>query len=188
MKDMNEQLSAIVDNELLIDEQLVNELLEKQDKQNQFSRYHLIGDVMRGEVADQLLNIDISQQVMAKIKQQGATEPVVLFEQDSHKKVQQTEKSVVASAGNVVSFVKRFGQYAIAASVAGVVVVTSLMTSEPTVDNNSGLEVLKTVPLGGATPVSLQATKQQSLQEAKEHNERLEALLNDHQLQLQTQP
>ena len=181
MKDMNEQLSATVDNELLIDEQLINELLTKQDKQEQFSRYHLIGDVMRGEVADQFLDLDISQQVMTKIKQQDTTDSVVLLDQEANKTSDQTEN-------NVISFIKRFGQYAIAASVAGVVVLTSLMTSEPTVDNNSGLEVLQTVPLGGATPVSLQATKQQSLQEAKEHNERLEALLNDHQLQLQTQP
>lgn len=181
MKDMNEQLSAIVDNEL-IDEQLINELLINKDKQDQFSRYHLIGDVIRGDVADQFLDIDISQQVMAKIKQQD-TNDFVVVDEPPKKIAQQTENN-----NNVISFVKRFGQYAIAASVAGVVVLTSLMTSEPTIDNNSGLEVLKTVPFGGANPVSLQANKKQSQQEAKEHNERLEALLNDHQLQLQAQP
>ncbi|WP_372882786.1 sigma-E factor negative regulatory protein [Psychromonas sp.] len=181
MKDMNEQLSATVDNELLIEEHLISELLTSQEKQEQFSRYHLIGDVMRGEVTDQFIDIDISQQVMAKIKQQGNIDSVVVLEKSSDKIARQTEN-------NVISFAKRFGQYAIAASVAGVVVLTSLMTSEPAVDNNTGLEVLKTVPLGGATPVSLQATQKQLLQDAKEHNERLEALLNDHQLQLQTQP
>ena len=181
MKDMNEQLSAIVDNEL-IDEQLISELMISKDKQDQFSRYHLIGDVIRGDVADQFLNIDISQQVMAEIKQQDRTDSVVAFDVPVNKKALQTEN-------NVVAFVKRFGQYAIAASVAGVVVLTSLMTTDPTFEKNSvGLEVLKTVPLGAATPVSLQANKKQSLQKVKQHNERLEALLNDHQLQLQTQP
>lgn len=181
MKDINEKLSAIVDNELL-DEQLINELITSEDKQDQFSRYHLIGDVMRGDVADQFLNIDISQQVMAEIKQQDTTDSVLAFDLPVNKKAQQTEN-------NIVSFVKRFGQYAIAASVAGVVVLTSMMTMDPVLEKNTvGLEVLKTVPLGAATPVSLQANKKPSLQKVKQQNERLEALLNDHQLQLQTQP
>ncbi|ABM01940.1 anti sigma-E protein, RseA [Psychromonas ingrahamii 37] len=177
MKDVNEQLSAIVDNEF-IDEKLIDELLINKDKQELFSRYHLIGDVMRGDITDQFINFDISQQVMAKIEQ--PTKIAAVVELDTP-----TEKS----KNNVISFVKRFGQYAIAASVAGVVVLASLVTSEPTFQNNSaGLEVLKTVPLGAANPVSLQTTKKQSQQEVKKHNDRLEALLNDHQLQLQTQP
>ncbi|MGB5445433.1 MAG: sigma-E factor negative regulatory protein [Psychromonas sp.] len=181
MKNMNEQLSAMVDNEL-IDEQLISELISNTDKQDQFYRYHLIGDVIRDDIADQVLNIDISQQVMSEIKRQGISDSVVAFNASVNKKPPQTET-------NIVSFVKRFGQYAIAASVAGVVVLTSLMTSEPTFNEDSaGLEVLKTVPFGAATPVSLQANKKQSELEIKEHNERLEALLNDHQLQLQTQP
>lgn len=176
MKDLNEQLSAIVDNEF-IDQKLIDELLINKEKQDQFSRYHLIGDVMRGDVTDQFVNFDISQQIMAEIKKQPKTAPVA-----------DLDASAEQSENNVISFAKRFGQYAIAASVAGVVVLASLVTSEPSFENNSaGLEVLKTVPMGAANPVSLQATKKQSQQEVKEHNERLEALLNDHQLQLQTQ-
>jgi sigma-E factor negative regulatory protein RseA len=181
MKNVNEKLSAIVDNES-IDQELIDELLINKDKQDQFSRYHLIGDVMRGELTDQFVNLDLSQQIMAEIKNQAVTPAAADFEASNEIPTAKTEN-------NVISFVRRFGQYAIAASVAGVVVLASLVTSEPTFENNnSGLEVLKTVPLGAASPVSLQATKKQSPQEIKEHNERLEALLNDHQLQLQTQP
>jgi len=181
MKDVNEQLSAIVDNEF-IDQKLIDDLLINKDKQDQFCRYHLIGEVMRDEVKDQFVNFDISQQIMAEIQKQPITAPV---EELSAR----TEAATPPSENNVVSFVKRFGQYAIAASVAGVVVLASLVTSGPSVENNGvGLEVLKTVPMGAANPVSLQANKKQSQQEIKEHNERLEALLNDHQLQLQTQP
>lgn len=177
MKDVNEQLSAIVDNEF-IDEKLIDELLINKDKQDQFYRYNFIGDVMRGNVTDQFVNFDISEQVMAEIKKPAKVASVTEFDTSTEK-----------NENNVISFVKRFGQYAIAASVAGVVVLASLVTSEPTFENNSvGLEVLKTVPLGAANPVSLQATKKQSQQEVKKHNDRLEALLNDHQLQLQTQP
>ena len=184
MKADNEQLSALIDNEV-VDEPLLDELIANELQQAKFSRYHLIGDVMRGEVADQSLNIDITQKVMAEIKEQAPLAKVTRLDTSVNKN-QSPEKS------NIISFVKRFGQYAIAASVAGVVVMTTLMTSSPVVENSdSELEVLNTVPFGGAvTPVSLQATQtnKQSKQMIKEHNERLEALLKDHQLQLQIQP
>ncbi len=182
MKENNEQLSAIIDHEV-VDKQLLDELIANEAQQAQFSRYHLIGDVMRGEAADQFLNIDISQKVMAEINRQPRSAQVSTL--DTSVNTTEAQKD-----SNIISFVKRFSQYAIAASVAGVVVLTSLVTSQPAVENsNRGLEVLNTVPFGGAVaPVSLQATHKQSKQAMKEHNERLEALLKDHQLQLQTQP
>lgn len=177
MKQNSEQLSALIDNEL-INEQLLDDLICSETEQLQFSRYHLIGDVMRGEFAEQPLDIDISQQVMNKISASTLVELTA------------PAKTGASETNNVVSFVKRFGQYAIAASVAGVVVLTSLITANPTIENsNPSLEVLNTVPFGGtAAPVSLQASKHQSQQALKERHERLEALLKDHQLQLQTQP
>ncbi|MEH6453958.1 MAG: sigma-E factor negative regulatory protein [Psychromonas sp.] len=186
MKDINEKLSAIIDDELINDE-LIDDLLNDEECQASFYRYHLIGDVMRDEAPHQLLEIDISQQVMSRIEEQSVDtliEPVIAT--DNVVDMPAT-KAKIYPENNVISFAKRFGQYAIAASVAGVVVVSSLMTSQPAIENN-GLEVLKTVPFGGATPVSLQATQQQSQQAVKDYNERLDALLKDHQLQLQTQP
>ncbi len=183
MKENNEQLSAIIDNEI-IDDQLLSELMANEKQQEQFSRYQLIGDVMRGEAADQFLNIDVSQSVMAEISQAQPTAQVTRLDTSTNK------HEAPANQNNVISFVKRFGQYAIAASVAGVVVLTNLVTSQPGVENNnSGIEVLNTVPFGGAvTPVSLQTNQKQLKESIKQRNERLEALLKDHQLQLQTQP
>ncbi|WP_019616420.1 sigma-E factor negative regulatory protein [Psychromonas ossibalaenae] len=184
MKENNEQLSAIFDNEI-IDDQLLSELMANEKQQEQFSRYQLIGDVMRGDAADQSLNIDVSQSIMAEISQVQVVPQVTQLDTSVNKdKTQQNKNS------NVISFVKRFGQYAIAASVAGVVVLTNLVTSQPGVENNnSGIEVLNTVPFGGAvTPVSLQTNQKQLKESIKQRNERLEALLKDHQLQLQTQP
>ena len=184
MKVNNEQLSAIIDNEI-VDEQLLDELITNELQQAKFSRYHLIGDVMRGEGSDQCINIDVSQKVMAEIEEQLPLAEVTRLDTSVNKaKSQENNK--------IIPFVKRFGQYAVAASVAGIVVVTTLVTS-PSVsvveNSNSGLEVLDTVPFGGqVTPVSLQATHKPSKQAIKERSERLEALLKDHQLQLQTQP
>lgn len=182
MKKNNEQLSALIDHEVS-DIHLLAELIANEQQQKQFSRYHLIGDVMRGDLSDQFINIDISQQVMAQINRQSSSAQVIKLDTS-------VSKAETKEGANILSFTKRFSQYAIAASVAGVMVLTSLVTSQPAVENsNLGLEVLNTVPFGGAVaPVSLQAPQMQSEQAIKARNERLDALLKDHQLQLQIQP
>lgn len=180
MKSNDEQLSAFIDNET-INNALLDDLIIDEQLQGQFSRYHLIGDVMRGEVNDPVF--DISNSVMDKITAQSSSEAGANVET-------LIPNNKVEKKSNVVSFIRRFGQYAIAASVAGVVVVTSLVTSQSGVENSEqGIEVLNTVPFGGgAAPVSLQAAPTLSKEAIKARNERLEALLKDHQLQLQTQP
>ncbi len=179
MNEQSEKLSALLDNEI-DDNQCIEQLMNDQEQLDQFSRYNLIGSVMRDEVSEQVLEIDISQQVMQKIADQPMDNVVSL----------DTTANQPETKSNVISFTKRFGQYAIAASVSAVVVLASVMTAQPTVDSNGQqIEVLNTVPFGGAAaPVSLQATPQQVKHAAKERNERLEALLKDHQLQPQTQP
>jgi len=175
MKEINQELSSLIDNEN-IDSKSLDALINNKEQQDTFSRYQLIGDVMRNETA---INIDISDLVMAEIAEQPVLASVTKLEPEN---VKQPE-----TESNVVSFVKRFGQYAIAASVAGVVVMTSFITSQPTVES-TGIEVLNTVPFGGGvSPVSLQATKAQTQQALQDRHERLEALLKDHHLQLQVQ-
>ncbi len=173
MKEINEQLSSLIDNEN-VESNSLDALIHDKEQQSTFSRYHLIGDVMRNESA---MNIDISEQVMAEISQQPTLATVTAI----------IPAQPIKAESNVISFVKRFGQYAIAASVAGVVVMTSFITSQPSVES-SGIEVLNTVPFGGASPVSLQANQEQTKQALQKRHERLEALLKDHQLQLQVQP
>ncbi len=174
MKEINEKLSSLIDNEN-IESQSLDDLIQDKEQQDIFSRYHLIGDVMRNE---NIINIDISESVQAEIAQQPILATVTPITT-----VQTTE-----APNNVISFIKRFGQYGIAASVAGVVMMTSFMTSQPTVEKN-GIEVLNTVPFGGGvSPVSLKANQEQNKQLLQERHDRLDALLKDHQLQLQVQP
>jgi len=174
MKEINEQLSSLIDNEN-IENKSLDALIEDKEQQDVFSRYHLIGDVMRNENA---MNIDVSELVMAEISQQPVLATVTPI----------GSAQPVEVENNVISFIKRFGQYGIAASVAGAVMMTSFMTSQPSVENN-GIEVLNTVPFGGGvSPVSLKTNQEQSKQLLQERRERLDALLKDHQLQLQVQP
>ncbi|AGH80027.1 anti sigma-E protein, RseA [Psychromonas sp. CNPT3] len=176
MNERNEQLSALIDNEL-DNQKTLDSLLQNTEQQDTFSRYHLIGDIMRAETPDILLDIDISAQVLEQIKSQGDW-------------VDMTPESLpTPKKNNVLKFTKRFGQYAIAASVAGVVVLTSFMTSQTNTETDTGLEILSTVPFGGsASPVSLMAEPRISKEMVQERNEHLEALLKDHQLQIQIEP
>jgi len=176
MKEYAQDLSSLIDNEL-DEETVINELLDDAELQQQFSRYQLMGDVMRDESSGFDLRMDVTDSVMAAIANEVQEDKVVPL------------ASKVKSANNVVPFMKRFGQYAIAASVAGVVVISSLVVNQNSVTDPSVTPVLSTVPFGGAAaPVSLQVAPSNTKDEIKEQNERLEALLKDHQLQLQIQP
>ncbi|WP_413691825.1 sigma-E factor negative regulatory protein [Psychromonas sp. KJ10-2] len=176
MKEYSQDLSSLIDNEF-DDQEIIDTVLEDVELQQQFSRYQLIGDVLREESDGLDLRVDVTDSVMAAIANEVQQDNVVpLVTPDK----QET---------NVVPFMKRFGQYAIAASVAGVVVVSSLVVNQDNATDASSTPVLNTVPFGGAAaPVSLQATPAQTESDIKERNERLEALVKDHQLQLQTKP
>jgi len=178
MKLNNEELSAIVDDEA-VNEALIDQLIIDQKEQATFSRYHLIGEAIRNDADAPFIHLDISQQVMDGISSE-----------QEFKNVENVDFLVKNEKNNVISLVKRFGQYAIAASVAGIVVVATTVNSPQTESTKSSpIEVLNTVPFGGsASPVSLEASKKQSEEFLKERYDRFDALLKDHQLQLQTQP
>ena len=176
MKAYSEQISSLIDNEL-DDKTLINDILDDAELQQQFSRFQLIGDIMRDDCNHSDFRVDITDKVMAAIVNEKQDDNVIAF------------ASKANLVNNVSSFMKRYGQYAIAASVAGVVVVSSLMVNQNAVIDPSVLPVLNTVPFSGsAAPVSLQVAPSTSKKTIKKHNEHLEALLKDHQLQLQMQP
>ena len=173
---INESTSALFDNE---DDSSLNlkNLIQDEEQQSLFSRYQLIGDVMRDNISESNVDIDVTQQVMEKIALQETTAPLLeTKKEDKH----------VSKLDNVVIFIKRFSQYAIAASVAGVVVMGSMLTSQQVIEDTS-LTPLNTVPFGGVnTPVSLKT--QQVLPEKNSkaaRYEHFEKLLQDHNLQLQ---
>lgn len=171
MKEYSEKLSSLIDNEL-DDKEALDMLLNDPQQQQLFSRYQMIGDALRDESSDNHLCLDVTDSVMAAIEKETQTE----------------SKVQAANDDNVISFAKRFGQYAIAASVAGVAVIGSVMLNNDAPLEQANPAVLNTVPFGGAAPVSLEAPSAQTEKELEEQQERLEALLKDHQLQLQRQP
>lgn len=166
-----EQLSSWMDDSTP-DATTLQQLLRDAEMQQQYSRYRLIGDSMRGELQGSL-QLDLSDRVMAAL----ADEPTVL-----------APKPQIASLWQrrVVPMVRQTAQFAVAASVAAVVVFGVQQYNQPGSANPS--PVLSTRPVGGmAAPVSLSTSSlsaEASAQAAMEQRRRINAYLKDHQQQV----
>jgi len=170
-----ETVSSVVDNYQQNDE-LFEELLNDSDCSATWERYHLMGDVMRGETSD-VINFDLSAQIASAI----ADEPTILAPQANNNFTSKIK-------AKVVQFAKPFGQMAIAASAAGLMVMS---VQQNTADTDTVLpanQVVRTMPFGGiAEPVSLnfQPTSRTSEKQAYiDQQRRFQALLSDHQQQI----
>ncbi|MFM4978130.1 sigma-E factor negative regulatory protein [Aeromonas caviae] len=180
-----EQLSALMDGDLS-EIEVLNELGTDPALQDTWSRYHLIGDAMRGDLPVNL-QLDLSDSIMLALED----EPAILAPKPAQPAAPQ-----VQPACKVIPFVRRFGQqvgqYAIAASVAAAVIFGVQQYQGK--DGVPTSPVLNTIPVGGsAAPVSVHypqdgsrtGVRQQGLseQQMQEQRERINAFLRDHQLQ-----
>ena len=182
-----EQLSALMDGDLS-DVEVLSELEMDSALQDTWSRYHLIGDAMRGDLPVNL-QLDLSDSIMAALED----EPTILAPKSVESK---PTASQVHTAAKVVPLFRRVGQqvgqYAIAASVAAAVIFgVQQYQGHDGIPTNP---VLNTIPVGGsASPVSVHypqdgnraTARQQGLseQQMQEQRERINAFLRDHQLQ-----
>lgn len=193
----SELVSSLVDNYCVDYQQndaLINELDQALDQltdqashaSDTWERYHLIGDTLRNELPE-TLQLDLSAQIAAKI----ADEPSILAPStpsiDTPSVNLTTGSNVTTLKSKVVQFIKPFGQLAIAASAAGLMI----LGVQNNVANNDTImpsQVVQTVPLAGfADPVSFNyqtsnaaAKKQAYLIQQR----RFQALLFDHQQQI----
>ncbi|ATL97217.1 RseA family anti-sigma factor [Aeromonas sp. MR19] len=182
-----EQLSALMDGDLS-DVEVLSELGMDPALQDTWSRYHLIGDAMRGDLPVNL-QLDLSDSIMAALED----EPTILAPKPVESKPAAPQ---VHTGAKVVPLFRRVGQqvgqYAIAASVAAAVIFgVQQYQGHDGIPTNP---VLNTIPVGGsASPVSVHypqdgnraTARQQGLseQQMQEQRERINAFLRDHQLQ-----
>lgn len=169
-----ETVSSLVDN-YQSNDAVFDEVIKDNHMSETWQRYHLIGDTMRDELPNSL-DLDLSVSIAHAI----AEEPTVLAP------VKKVSFSQTLKA-KVVQFSKPFGQVAIAASAAGLMVIgvqQNVAENESLVPN----PVVQTNPLGGfAEPVSFnyQQNSRASQQQAMaEQQRRFQALLQDHKQQL----
>ncbi|WP_286269792.1 sigma-E factor negative regulatory protein [Thalassotalea hakodatensis] len=170
-----ETVSSLVDN-FHHEDAVLDDVLKDNDMSETWQRYHLIGDVLRDDVA-QSIDIDLSDAISNAI----AEEPTVLAP------LKKPSLPSVVKA-KVVSMVKPFGQVAIAASAAGLMVF-GVQTNVADKDTATPYQVVQTgLAVGGvAQPVSLnfqQNTRADQQQAIVEQQRRFHALLQDHKQQM----
>ena len=178
-----EAISSLVDNYRATDhesEHAIDDLLKDEHLSTAWQHYHLIGDVIRDEIPS-ALQLDLSTQIADALQD----EPTVFAPKNIPVKAPNAFKA------KVIQLVKPFGQLAIAASAAGLMIIG---VQQNTVGNNEIItpnEIVKTRPLAGfANPVSfnyqqpVKPQKQAVLEQKIDQKRRFQALLSDHQQQV----
>lgn len=183
-----ESISALLDSEVEDKElqQSLQQLSDDEQDKDVFSRYSLIGDVLRNE-QQILTGSDFANSIQSAIAdveltqpEQNQAEPVVSI--SSHPKWHQRMASKIKSLGQT-STGRGIGQMAIAASVALVAVVG--VNNMPAEDQQIPSPVLSTKPLvSGLDPVSVAGAGAPKLNANQVTQSRINALMADHNQQL----
>ena len=183
--DKKEWLSAMVDNHADLKD--LDQIVDNDENLDTWSRYHLMGDVMREETTPELdLNlIDNIESALAK-------EPTIVT-LAAHRSLKQRiiESPIVQKSSR---YIGKSAQFAVAASVA-LVTVMGVQQYQQSADEYSPLPVLQTTgPVNGTiSPVSFDANlntansaqdHQQMQRDILLQQQRIKALLVDHQKQL----
>jgi len=178
-----ETMSSCVDNyqqnDAVFDE-IFDEINKDAHLSDTWARYHLMGDILRNDVPE-TLQIDLSVQIAAAID----NEPTILAPKTLPAK---SSSFVRELKGRVIQFAKPFGQLAIAASAAGIMVLGVQQTNIANNDTALPQQIIQTNPFGGvAEPVSFnyqQADRKSQKQAYIQQQRRFQALLSDHHLQM----
>ena len=180
MGNKQEQLSAWMD-DASADVKTLHALLEDRGLQASYSRYRLIGDVMRGDVRGPV-QVDLASRIALALDD----EPTVLAP-----KAKRGSLWSRRLAPSIKPFMRQSAQWAVAASVAAIAVVSVQHVNQAaSTDPTAPVSVLTTRPIGGvAAPVSLSTapvpTSSAAAQAAAmEQRARLNAYLKDHQQQV----
>lgn len=180
-----EQLSALMDGEL-VDKEQISALVRDEQLQQQWFRYHLIRDSLRGDVPAQL-NIDIAQNVMAALENEPGmvsdnAENVHVFGKEKQPEPKQWHK--MPFWGKIKPFFTQIGQVGVAAGVS-LAVIVGVQQYNAKQDVPADIPSFSTFSVGSlASPVSYGAApavseQQNDMQDSRRHF----AILQSYELQ-----
>lgn len=138
---MNEQLSALIDDEVSTHEvaHLMLALNSSAEVGETWAQYHLIGDVMRGSAT---LRSNFKHDLMQKIEQ----EPTVLSPNAAL--MHHDTTPILTDEATVVPLPKKIPAYwSVAASLSAVMVVGWMMWQTPVVNQNTSMQMAKLAPV-----------------------------------------
>ncbi|EGA71909.1 negative regulator of sigma E activity [Vibrio sinaloensis DSM 21326] len=188
-----EKLSALMDGEL-VDKALISDMEHDQDSLQTWKNYHLIGDVMRGD-APEKPEWNIAESVALALENEPAhstyTATSTVVEMDEHR-VDESQPTPQQARRQLPAWLSQFGQVAVAACVSLAVIlgVQQYGGSDPAAPQADQLPVLQTIPFAGsAEPVSLTRSSVEkpnpaSQADIQEQRHRINAMLQDYELQL----
>ena len=183
-----EKLSALMDDEYQ-DAELIDAITQDSDAMNVWKHYHLIGDVLRGDLP-QHSNWDIAGQVALALEEEPVYQKAALASSTVHNAGLEAQPKPHQAQSSLPLWLRSLGQVGIAACVSLVVIVGVRQYADQNVNTNlqDPIPVLQTVPFSGSVePVSLtRDSLQKKNQEAElqEQHYRINALLQDYELQL----
>ncbi|WOH37325.1 RseA family anti-sigma factor [Thalassotalea fonticola] len=173
-----ESLSALLDNDN-VEQTLLDEVSHDDKLSDTWSRYHLIGDIMRGDSSD-FIDRELSENIAVAI----AAEATVLAPVARPTITQRVKAKVIQLSRPV-------GQFAIAASAAGLMVLGVQQANVAEEGQVVPTQVWQPLPMGGvANPVSYNYSTQSlptQKQSTIDRHQRLQALLADHNMQIKLQ-
>ncbi|SLM62073.1 MULTISPECIES: anti-sigma-E factor RseA [Dickeya] len=187
-----EKLSAFMDGEA-VDQGVLGSLLKDEKLQQEWQRYHLVRDVLRGDVNEPLMQVDIAARVAAALEQEPVHfNPQAVTESQPHPRSWQALPFWSA----IRPLAGQLAQIGIAACVSLAVIVGVQHYQQNNAVSDSGVAenapVLSTLPVmgmgGSASPVSLSVPAENSVAHAGQRqmqaqHERINALLQDYELQ-----
>lgn len=182
-----EKLSALMDGETL-DSELMNALSGDKTLQQTWASYHLIRDTLRGDVSEQALNIDISAGVMAAIATEPARRNVTPLQESQPAPQQWLQMPFWKKMRPWASQITQIGMAA-CVSLAVIVGVQQYNGRSAESGNQPETPVFNTLPMmGKASPVSLGVpadsnASNQGQQQIQEQRRRINAMLQDYELQ-----
>ncbi|PHM49151.1 anti-sigma-E factor RseA [Xenorhabdus miraniensis] len=182
-----EKLSALMDGEAL-DSEVVHLVSEDAAMQKQWERYHLVRDVMRGDVGD-VLHLDIASQVaLALEKEPVQINPAAVLESQPEPETW----GRMPFWRKIRPWASQITQVGIAACVSLTVIIgVQQYNSSSSVDADiqSDTPVFNTLPVMGsaspvglATPVDDEAFGGDLSMQVRESNKRIDAMLQQYEL------
>ncbi|WP_116474325.1 sigma-E factor negative regulatory protein [Zobellella maritima] len=175
-----EHISALVDGELQ-DKVLLEQLGKDKALAATFGRYQLYGDAVRSELPTHL-HLDLSDKIAAALEQ----EPTIVAPAGNVTATAVPQSATVSRPAFGRTLARHFAQFAVAASVSAAVIFGVQQYGQ--LQEVGPGSVLNTVPVSGsAAPVSLNYSPAQderiSQQDLIEQQQKINALLMDHELQ-----
>ncbi|GAA3541224.1 sigma-E factor negative regulatory protein [Zobellella aerophila] len=175
-----EHISALVDGEIQ-DKVLLEQLGKDKALAATFGRYQLYGDALRNELPTHL-HLDLSDRIAAALE----LEPTIMAPGSNMTATAAPQAATILKPAFGRTLVRHFAQFAVAASVSAAVIFGVQQYGQQ--QGVGTAPVLNTVPVSGsAAPVSLNYSSEPgerlSQQELIDQQQKINALLMDHELQ-----